>query len=116
MNTPFDRRVRDVHARSLEALSPRVQAQLVQRRRAALALALPAASRMTHARWGWIGAAATACVLVVAVQVGPSRQALPAAPQTVAVQDVPPDPGSVLAEDPEFYLWLASNEARTITE
>ena len=35
-NDAFDARVRAVHAQSLEQLSPRVQAQLAQRRRAAM--------------------------------------------------------------------------------
>lgn len=111
MNMPFDDRARAVHAQALHALSPRVQAQLAQRRHAALASGTSA--RASHARWGWIGAAATACVLVVALQVGPSLRAPTEAPRTIAaVQEAPADPGSLLAEDPDFYLWLASGESQ----
>lgn len=111
MTTPFDDHARRAHAQSLDALSPRVQAQLAQRRGAALASSTSA--RAPHARWGWIGAAATACVLVVVLQVGPSLQVPTEAPRTIAaVQDVPADPGGLLAEDPDFYLWLASGESQ----
>lgn len=108
----FDHAARDVHGTSLHALSPRVQAQLAQRRRAALAgRARPHASR---ARWGWLGGAmATACVLVVALQLQPAIDTASDAPRVVAaVQDTAPDPGGMLAEDPDFYLWLASSEAQ----
>jgi hypothetical protein len=56
---------------------------------------------------------ATAGVLVVALQLRPPVEAPATAPQAVAVvQQAPSDPGGLLAEDPDFYLWLASNEAR----
>jgi hypothetical protein len=111
MPDDFDRYARRLHAASLEALSPRVQAQLAQRRRAALTPA-PAA-RATPSRWGWGGAVATACVLVVALQLRPPSQAPADAPLAIAaVEPTSADPGGVLAEDPEFYLWLASSESQ----
>lgn len=111
MKPSFDDHARRAHAQALDALSPHVQAQLAQRRRAALA-ARPAA-RVSHARWRWIGAAATACVLVVALRLGPPSQAPDPAPAVLAAaQDAPADPGGVLAEDPDFYLWLASGESQ----
>lgn len=107
----LDRRARHLHAASLGALSPRVQAQLVQRRRAATAT--PSTRGAGVARWGWAGAAATACVLVVALQVRPPTRVPLDAPRAIAaVEPVAADPGVVLAEDPEFYLWLASTESR----
>lgn len=109
----FDRSARDAHAASLDALSPRVQAQLAQRRRASLEAA-PAATR--RAPWGWATAAASACVLVIALQVRPPVDPAPATAPTTAiavapVTEVAPDPGGMLAEEPEFYAWLASNES-----
>jgi hypothetical protein len=107
----FDRHARQLHAASLDALSPRVQAQLAQRRRAALAS--DTARRATPARWGWAGAAATACVLVVALQLRPPAEAPVDVPRTIAaVEPAAADPGAMLAEDPEFYLWLASGESQ----
>lgn len=108
----FDRRARQLHAASLHSLSPRVQAQLAQRRRAALAGPPPAPA--PRARWGWLGGAmATACVLVVAFQLRPPVETPAAVPRAVAVvQDAAPDPGGLLAEDPDFYLWLASSDAQ----
>lgn len=110
----FDGRARAAHAASLDALPPRVQAQLAQRRRAALD---PAPAPARRAPWGWATAAASACVLVVALQVRPPVDApVTAAPvrATAAVAPAPesaPDPGAMLAEEPEFYAWLASSES-----
>lgn len=106
----LDQRARRLHAASLEALSPRVQAQLAQRRRASVAAPARGAGR-----WGWAGAAATACVLVVALQLRPPGEAPVDTPRAIAAVEpatVTADPGGMLAEDPEFYLWLASNESR----
>ena len=104
----FDHRARQLHAASLEALSPRVQAQLAQRRRASTASPTRGATR-----WGWAGAAATAGVLVVALQLRPPADAPVATPRAIAtVEPTSADPSAMLAEDPEFYLWLASNESR----
>ena len=102
---------RRVHADALDALSPRVQAQLAQRRRAALAGAPTV--RPPRAPWGWLSAGATACVLVIALQLRPPADPADAPPRAVtAVQEAPADPGAVLAEDPDFYLWLASGESQ----
>lgn len=110
MNTPFDERARRAHAQALDALSPRVQAQLAQRRRAALSPARPAT-----ARWGWIGAAATVGALVVALQLRPPSAPPEAPPHAVvAAPALPADPGGVLVEDPDFYLWLASRESQAL--
>lgn len=107
----FDHRMRQLHGASLDALSPRVQAQLAQRRRAALAGSPPPSPR---ARLAWATAAASAFVLVFALQVRPpSETAAGNAPRAVAaVQDAPADTGGLLAEDPDFYLWLASGDAQ----
>jgi hypothetical protein len=123
----FDTRLREIHARSLEQLSPRVQAQLSQRRRAALQ------GTATHRRRGllpWAGVATAGLALALVVQLRPPTSATHAdvaaatsaasargaatrpAAQRVAVDTrmaartdadaIAPD----LSQDPEFYLWL----------
>lgn len=108
----FDHRARAAHASSLDALSPRVQAQLMQRRRTALD---PAPAPARRAPWGWATAAASACVLVIALQLRPPVDAPVATPPgpvaAASVADATPDPGAMLAEEPEFYAWLASSES-----
>lgn len=111
----FDVSVRTVHAQSLAALSPRVQAQLARRRREALA---PRTTAGLRRPWAWASAAATAGVLAIALQVRPPLQAPDnAEPVTVALAPAPngaPDPAGVLAEDPDLYLWLASSESQAL--
>lgn len=109
----FDRHARRAHAASLDALSPRVQAQLAQRRRAALA-ATPASGRGLP-RWGWAGALAAVGALAIGLQLRAPDPA-PAGPAiaTASTEALPADPGGVLAEDPDFYLWLASRESQAL--
>lgn len=110
----LDAVARRVHAQALQALSPQVQAQLARHRREARS---PGPARPSRAPWAWASAAATACVLVVALQLRPpvDRPVEPvtdrAAPLASAAQ-LPPDPVGVLADDPDFYLWLASSESQ----
>lgn len=111
----FDTSARRAHAGALDALSPRVQAQLAQRRRAALSSVQSPAPRP----WAWMTAAASAgvLVLVVALQIRPpldSPAPADAALAAAAAPDATPDPVGALAEDPDFYLWLASNESQSI--
>jgi hypothetical protein len=128
----FDARVRAVHDASLERLSPRVQAQLAQRRRAAL--------QGTHARrvrglLPWAGVATAGLALALVVQLRPPgiapRAAPPVASATAVAPARPPaapvraEPARAVAvdtrmasradadaiapdltQDPEFYLWL----------
>jgi hypothetical protein len=125
----FDTRLRDVHARSLEHLSPRVQAQLAQRRRAALQ---GTSTRTARRLLPWAGMATAGLALSLVVQLRapstPPRAGTPvattssaqgnaamrtaAAPRVAAVDTrmasrtdadaIAPD----LTQDPEFYLWL----------
>lgn len=106
----FDARARDLHSASLEQLSPRVQAQLAQWRR--LALQGPATSR--RPLWAWATAGGTAGALLLALQFGQRAPEASGSPAAIARAAVPTDPGAVLAEDPEFYLWLASKEGQSI--
>jgi hypothetical protein len=111
----FDTHARAAHAGSLEALSPRVRAQLQQRRRAAVAAGAPGTAGATpamHRRhgWAWLGAPALALALAFAA---PWRTAhdpapvLPAVASAVAANAAP----ATLEQDPDFYLWLASSDA-----
>jgi hypothetical protein len=114
-NASFDALARAAHAKSLEALSPRVRAQLQQRRRAAFAAGAAGGTGATpavHRRhgWVWLGAPALALALAFAA---PWRTAhdpapvLPAVASAVAANAAP----ATLEQDPDFYLWLASSDA-----
>lgn len=101
----FDRRARALHAQALTALSPRVRAQLHNRRQAA-------AMQPSHHRhrWSW----ATAAVLALALAFGaPWRNAHePANDAVIAQAPAASAPGlATLDQDPDFYLWLASADA-----
>lgn len=112
----LDQRARSLHQASLQRLSPRVQAQLAQRRRA-----LGDAPRRAGRFMPWAGAATAAVALAFALQLRPpSATDAPGSgtSQPVAVDDrvamldasaTDGDPAAVLAEDPEFYLWLVDS-------
>jgi hypothetical protein len=108
-NARFDAQARAAHARSLEALSPRVHAQLQQRRRAALATGPTPAMPRRHG-WAWLGAPALALALAFAA---PWRTAHDPAPvlSTVANAVAANAAPTTLEQDPDFYLWLASSDA-----
>jgi len=110
----FDDAVRRHHQESLVQLSPRVRAQLIQRRNAAgrgpavhRGLGLPASA----------AAFAALCALAIGLQLRPA--AVPGAGSMVetAVATVPADGragSTLLDEDPEFYAWLASPDAQQV--
>lgn len=108
-DSSFDRRLRGLHAASLEALSPRVQAGLARRGR----------PEAVHARrpppWAWGTALASVAVLAIALQLRQPPASVPPAPApalaAMAVAEPPADPGAMLAEDPDFYTWLGSAES-----
>ncbi|HKN78388.1 MAG TPA: hypothetical protein VJW16_04405 [Lysobacter sp.] len=125
-----DEAIRAQHARSLEHLSPRVRAQLQQRRRAALAGQAREASR------GWrfalpLAAAAAVGAIVVGVQLrnpdsttapqvavtmpAPSVSARLAHVAAPAIVDENTDYAS-LDESPDLYVWLASDGATLAME
>jgi len=109
----FDAIARDVHARSLDALSPRTRAQLKLRRRDALAPVRTAPMRTL----AWpIAAACAMAALAIGWQL---RGPVPAdtAPGTPMVATTTGDDDSatlVLDENPELYEWLASSDADTL--
>jgi hypothetical protein len=103
----FDARMRAVHAASLQHLSPRVEAQLAQRRRAARKAT---DARAARSLWPWATAVTAACVLTLAIQLRPVESPSPTDAPAIARVAEPrvADPTAALAEDPDFYLWLAS--------
>ena len=136
-NDAFDGRVRAVHAQSLEQLSPRVQAQLAQRRRAAMQGTAP---RPGRGLLPWAGVATAGLALALVVQLRPpsapvqrgdatarsasttqTARSLATAPAPrIASLDSAPSAADVdaigtdLSEDPDFYLWLGDERpART---
>jgi len=106
----FDRKARALHEQSLQALSPRVRAQLHNRLQTAVSA--PRATRHLH-RWGL----ATAAVLALAIGFGVpwsgiDQPAAPGGPAVAVVADpAPSEPLATLEQDPDFYLWLASADA-----
>ena len=104
----FDRRARAVHEQSLQALSPRVRAQLHNRLQAATAAPRP---RHAH-RWGLATAAALALVVGFGVTLnGIDEPATSAGPDFAALATDAGEPLAALEQDPDFYLWLASADA-----
>lgn len=105
----FDARLRAAHDVALERLSPKTQAQLVQRRRRALA-----AQGAPHAgpavRW----AVATLAVCVVAIGVlHPLRDPAPSAPRLASIA-TSAAPAETIDDNPDFYVWLASGDADSL--
>ena len=111
----FDRleqTVRDRHRVAVTQLSPRVRAQLAQRRHAAL--------RGTAAvRPGWqlrplAAAVALAGALALGLQLGPAQRPETPAPAAIASQATVPAANTILDEDPEFYAWLVSTDVQQL--
>jgi hypothetical protein len=116
--TDFDARLRRLHARAVERVSPRT---LVQLRAQRTSSPLPSA-RHLHA---WPLATTCAIALVAGGLLlrhpGSTRpdEAVPvrAAPAAAASDNESGDVYATLDESPELYLWLASNDtANLVTE
>lgn len=129
----FDAALRARHAEALQALSPRVRAQLAQRRVAALR-GQPARAAAPALRWRpAVAALAAAGALALGLQLHrapASPDSVPAAP-TLAAADLPapgvatpapvpaatparPRTDTLLDQDPEFFAWLGSADARRL--
>ncbi len=116
--TAFDDTLRQHHAAALASLSPQVQAQLAQRRVAALR-GTPAARSSHHwMRYAMAGSAAVLALgigLQFALQPPSNPVAVPttalAAHTTATVQAA-----TILDEDPEFYAWLASPDVEFVAK
>ena len=117
-DTPFDATLRAHHAAALAHLSPRVRAQLAQRRNAALRGASatgPRRSRLPIAVAGF--AALFALALGLRLPLAPAGTDAPVPPAIAALATAPagtPSTPTLLDEDPEFYAWLASPDARLV--
>ena len=116
---PFDAALRARHAAALERLSPRVQAQLAQRRNAALR-GQPAAARRAHRLHFAAAGFATLCALALGLHFQPVPSQAPGALLPATTTAAPPThkttraPSTLLDEDPEFYAWLGSSDARRV--
>ena len=120
MNTgehaPFDAALRARHAEALDQLSPRVRAQLAQRRHAALRDQAHPRARRNGLRYAIAGFAAIgALALGLQLQRPPSLDP-PTTPATVArtAPTAAPRGDTLLDQDPEFYAWLASPDAQQL--
>jgi len=102
----FDAAMRQLHESAVNRISGRTRLQLQQAPRTT-----PATSRAWPQRHAWPLAASFAAVLalLIGMQLGNGPAPAPAAPATVADADAEID--AVLDENPDLYLWLASNDA-----
>ena len=109
----FDEALRGHHRASLVALSPKVVAQLAQRRHAALRGTSPQRShRLGFAAAGF----AALCALAIGVQFR-TPPTPSAAPDTIlaSTTSAPARADSIiLDQDPDFYAWLASSDAMQV--
>ncbi|MGH8031182.1 MAG: hypothetical protein ACREO8_02170 [Luteimonas sp.] len=113
----FDAAMRAHHARAIDNVSPRVAAQLQLRRRAALA-GTASTTTSTRRRFGWpmgaaVGATFAALLAVaIGIQMPPSITTQSAnTPMAIAANLADDDGDTLLDENPDFYLWLASSDA-----
>lgn len=131
----LDARARALHAQSLAHLSPRVQAQLAQRRRAAVE---GRAVERRRTLLPWAGAATAGLALALVMQLHPpaprgsataprvassNPTASHSTPRTAPADANTPRVAALgdsdalstdLSEDPDFYLWLGDERpART---
>lgn len=106
----LDTRARLAHAASLERLSPQVQAQLVQRRRRALA-----SHDAPHGRPAMRWAVATLAVCAVAIGLlHPGRGPAPSAPALATTAAPAGASADNIEDNPDFYVWLASSDAHSL--
>ncbi|MEO6155803.1 MAG: hypothetical protein ABIP16_08775 [Thermomonas sp.] len=111
--TRFDDTLRGHHDASLHALSPRVRAQLAQRRHAVMR----GATATRYHRFGYAAALAALCALAIGLQFRNPPSPAWAAPAAVATTTrlVPARADStMLDQDPDFYAWLASADAMQV--
>lgn len=106
----FDAALRAHHQASLRRLSPRILAQLAQRRHAMLRG--NGDSRAPRLAWAAAGFAVL-CALALGLQLrGPA--AVPGAAGMHALATAGTPHSTILDEDPDFYAWLASDVGRQL--
>ena len=112
-STRFDQALRGHHHVSLHQLSPKVRAQLAQRRHAALRGTSP--HRSHRLKFAAVGFAAL-CALAIGVQFRSPPTHGPAANPMVASMNASASraDGIILDQDPDFYAWLASSDAMQV--
>jgi len=107
----FDAKLRQVHARAVEHVSPRTFVQLRARRSPS------GASAPNSPRHAWPLAATCAIALVAGGLFLREPAQHPAADSITATTDNEPgDVYAALDESPELYLWLASSDTDLVTE
>lgn len=110
----FDRQAKQLHAAAVTHLSAQTLARLRAARYAAQADAAP----VRHGHWRWLAATAFSAVFAVAIltQFGPLTQTTPDTPPAAIADSASDyDPAlTVLDENPDLYLWLASSEAQPL--
>ncbi len=113
-STRFDEALRGRHRVSLEKVSPKVRAQLAQRRHAALRGTSPHRShRLGFAAAGF----ASLCALAIGVQFRnpPTPSTSPDTMILAGTTSAPARADSIiLDQDPDFYAWLASSDAMQV--
>ena len=115
----FDIHLRIHHAAALAQLSPQVQAQLAQRRNAALRGS--GIAKSGHRLRLAAAAFASVCALTLGMQFFPHSQPTlsPAATASVAISkqaitSATARGNAALEEDPDFYAWLGTSETRQL--
>lgn len=107
----FDARARALHRQAAGSLSERTRIALQRARHAA---ATPASGhRESMHRWYWpvaAGSFAVALAAVLLVQLPGATDPSTATAPAVAAEDAA-NPAETLDENPDLYLWLASNDA-----
>lgn len=109
----FDQAMRALHAQSLASVSSGTRARLRVARHAAAA---PAGVREPRRGFGWVLASGCAALfaLVIGLQLRPTPTPVaPTAQPAIAAAPALYDADSAMAvldENPDLYLWLASND------
>ena len=104
----FDQAMRELHAQAVARVSSATRARLRAARHGA------AAARESRRGYGWILASGCAAVfaLAIALQLQPRPASKPGAPPVAEVSAAYDADTAVAAldENPDLYLWLASND------
>jgi hypothetical protein len=107
----FDAALRACHGDALGRLSPATRAQLAQRRHAALR------GERRHAPQGLryaVAGFAAVSALVLGLQLRQPPLPTGSVPAQMMATTDAARPATILDEDPEFYAWLASSDARLV--
>ena len=113
----FDAALRGQHAIAVERISPRVRAQLAQRRNAALRGEHSTVAARGHGFRYAAAAFAAVFALAIGIQLRPVHPATGTPATSVAAttatgQDLTST--TMLDEDPSFYAWLDSSDVRQL--